>query len=254
MNSPVHKFLYIQLSKMKHNQSHEIAHSARLAQNADHVWHFDTKAGIYRADRKARLMIKRLGLKPGLKVLEIGCGTGEYTKRIARSNADIVAIDISPELLEVAKDKQKDVTFKVDDAENLSFKDKSFDVVLGCSIIHHLNIKPVFSEIKRVLKPGGKMMFYEPNMMNPYLMVQKNSKTVKRWTGESPDETAFFRWRLKKFLTKIGFKRIKITPIDYVIPFLPDFFLPMQKPIANFLEAIPVINEFTGMLMIEAGK
>ena len=42
-------------------------------------------------------------LKPGMNVLELGCGTGYFTRELARSEANIVAIDVSPELLEIAK-------------------------------------------------------------------------------------------------------------------------------------------------------
>ena len=42
-------------------------------------------------------------LEPGMRVLELGCGTGYFTRELARSGADVIAVDVSPELLEIAK-------------------------------------------------------------------------------------------------------------------------------------------------------
>jgi ubiquinone/menaquinone biosynthesis C-methylase UbiE len=228
-------------------------HSSRIAHNAESVWNYDTAAGKYRADKKANIMIRRLKLRPCDTVLEIGCGTGEYTKRLAKSGARITATDLSPELLSRAS-PMKNIMLRAENAENLSFGDKSFDVVLGNSILHHLNVKKVFREIARVLRPQGRIMFFEPNMLNPYLMVQKNSKTIKKLTGDSPDETAFFRWQLANELAAHGFRNIRIRPIDYIVPFLPDWLFRFQRPIAEMLEKVPVINEFAGVLMIEADR
>jgi len=239
---------------VKHRKNLEIKHSQEIAKTAEAVWNYDSLAGQYRADKKAKMMIKRLPLKKGTHVLEVGCGTGQYSCRIAASGATLTSTDISEELLMIAGKHVKEVKFQVEDAEKLTFKDGSFDCVVGNSILHHLNIEPVLKEIFRVLKPGGKLMFYEPNMLNPYLAVQKNSRFIKKMTGDSPDETAFTKWRLAKDLRTQGFKNIKITPIDYVIPFLPDYLFGIQKRVAGLLERIPIIKEFSGVLMIEARR
>ena len=76
--------------------------------------------------------------------------------------------------------------------------------------------------ISKVLKPKGYMIFCEPNMLNPYIFVQKHSKFIKKNTGDSPTETAYYKWQLKSTLKKQGFTQINIKPIDYLPPFTPN--------------------------------
>ena len=59
-------------------------------------------------------------------------------------------------------------------------------------------IEEALRDIYRVLKPGGTIYFTEPNMLNPQIAMQKNIPWIKRKLGDSPDETAFFRWPLRR--------------------------------------------------------
>ena len=243
--------------KQMKNRSHiELAHSEAIAEKADHVWHYDKKAAAFRAEKRAKLISNlALPVKKGV-ILEIGAGTGEYTKRYILGNAKLIATDISPSLIKAIQAKRiKNVSCKVANAEKLPFKSGFFDAVIGNSILHHLDLDEALDEIYRVLKKGGKMVFCEPNMMNPYLFIQKNSKFVKKITGDSPNETAFFRNELKKMLARHGFMRISIIPLDFIPPFLPDFlFGGFARKINTLLEQIPLFREFAGSLLIYCEK
>jgi 2-polyprenyl-3-methyl-5-hydroxy-6-metoxy-1,4-benzoquinol methylase len=83
-------------------------------------------------------------LKLGMTVLELGCGTGYFTRELARSGADIVAIDVSPELLEIASANCSvpNVRYEIQNAYELSYPDAVFDSVVGSSVLHHLEIDP----------------------------------------------------------------------------------------------------------------
>ena len=131
-----------------------------------------------------------------------GCGTGYFTQQLARSGADIIGVDISPELLEIAKARcsASNVRYERQNACAFSYLDAMFDSVVGSSVLHHLEIKEAVREIYRVLKSHGTMSFTEPNMLNPQIAIQKNVPWVKRKLGDSPDETAFFRWPLRRLL------------------------------------------------------
>jgi ubiquinone/menaquinone biosynthesis C-methylase UbiE len=130
-----------------------------------------------------------------MNVLELGCGTGFLTRELAVAGAQVTAIDISPELLEAARSNcsAANVTFEVQNAYALSYPDESFDLVVGSSILHHLDIGEALRQIYCVLRPGGRMCFTEPNMLNPQIAVQKNVPSIKKRLGDSPDETAFVR-------------------------------------------------------------
>ena len=136
----------------------------------------------------------------------------------------------------------------------MSYPDASFDSVVGSSVLHHLEIQPALREIHRVLKPSGTIFFTEPNMLNPQIAVQKNVPWIKRQLGDSPDETAFFRWPLRRSLEKNGFREIRIEPFDFLHPTLAPRFIGPAQAINRVLEKMPVISEFAGSLYIRASK
>lgn len=95
------------------------------------------------------------------KILDIGCGTGEFSGLFNQD--DYSGIDISPRYIAYAKKKARG-NFRVMDAANLQFPDKNFDFILIMAIIHHLNdeeANKVINEARRVLKPNGKILMIE---------------------------------------------------------------------------------------------
>ena len=120
-------------------------------------------------------------IKTGDKVLDVGCGSGNLTltaKRYAGRSGSVYGIDASPEMIDVARKKAKemgtDVVFDVALVEKLPFGDSTFDVVISRLVLHHLpdDLKlQAFAEIFRVLKPGCTVLladFQAP--ANPVLM------------------------------------------------------------------------------------
>ena len=195
-------------------------------------------------------------IKPTDSILELGCGTGYFTKEIVLTGAKVTAIDISPELIAIAKDEIKadNLTFQLANAYSLEYEDNSFDSVIGSSVLHHLEIEQAIREAFRVLKSGGFICFTEPNMMNPQIALQKNIPYLKQKLGDSPDETAFFRWSLKKLLRKTGFTGIKIQPFDFLHPSIPEKLIRFTSVVGAAFEQIPVFREIAGSLYISARK
>jgi SAM-dependent methyltransferase len=241
-------------------QELELAHWQEWESRADAVWGWQTPAGQRRADRRADLFRNHARLGAASVVLEIGCGTGEFTQRIAGQVAELWATDLSPELLARARDRVQRVhpgvrvNFAIEDAMGLSLPGDRFDAAFGCSVLHHLDVRRALQEVYRVLKPGGWCVFSEPNMLNPQIAVQKNVGFVKRHLGDTPDETAFFRWPLQRMLVELGFRQISIRPFDFLHPLTPTRWLGAIGRLGEFLERIPVIREISGSLLLAGQK
>ena len=243
--------------KINKRLENEINHGKFLVnQGAGKIWNWESPAGKRRWKRRVNLLTSHI--KPSMKLLELGCGTVYFTKEIIKINNSLTAIDISPDLINIAKNtithNSNNVIFKIENAYSMSFPNHSFDCVVGSSILHHLEIDDAFKEIFRVLKPGGKIYFTEPNMMNPQIALQKNIPYIKKRLGDSPDETAFYRWPLKKRLIELGFVNIKIIPFDFLHPAIPKLLINIIIKIGNFTEKIPILREIAGSLFITAQK
>lgn len=95
------------------------------------------------------------------KILEVATGTGLLAFEICNNVKSMNAIDISPEMIKVASEKQKqrnisNIVFEVGDTCNIAFEDKTFDVVIASNVLHLLfEPEKSIAEIRRVLKPDG---------------------------------------------------------------------------------------------------
>jgi SAM-dependent methyltransferase len=233
----------------------EVQHGRFLADHgAGEIWNWDSPAGRLRLARRVKMLSSHL--KPGMTVLELGCGAGYLTQELARSGADIVAIDVSPELLEIARTtcSSPNVQYQIQNAHALSHSEAVFDSVVGSSVLHHLEIEEALRDIYRVLKPMGTIYFTEPNMLNPQIAIQKNVPWIKRKLGDSPDETAFFRWPLRRLLEETGYRDVQIDPFDFLHPKTPVALIDRVNAFGRFLENVPVLLEFAGSLYIRAIK
>jgi ubiquinone/menaquinone biosynthesis C-methylase UbiE len=233
----------------------EIEHGRFLAEHGPGgIWNWEGPAGRQRWARRVNMLSQHL--RPGMTVLELGCGAGYFTRELALSGADIVAVDVSPELLSIARADRcaNNVRYEIQNACALGYSDATFDSVVGSSVLHHLDIKEALAEIYRVLQFGGTIHFTEPNMLNPQIAIQKNVPWIKRKLGDSPDETAFFRWSLRWLLKQAGFSEVRIDPFDFLHPKTPGFLVERFNTLGRWLERAPVISEFAGSLYIRAMK
>lgn len=240
---------------MSSRKENEIKHGAAIAEHAADIWGWGSPSGKVRARRRAQLIVQYGGIGRGTSVLEIGCGTGIFSRYFAETGAAVTSMDISPDLIAQAeKETTAPVTYLIGDAERLPFPEASFDVVAGSSILHHLDPDIALKEIHRVLRPGGRLAFAEPNMMNPQIAVQKNIPFIKKMLGDSPDERAFTRWQMTSLLKKMRFTDIAVFPYDFLHPLVPQPLIPVVSGIGTVLEKIPVVKEIAGSLVIAARK
>ena len=240
---------------MSQNKQRELEHAKKILHDPEFYWNSRTVAGQRGSLRRARWIEQAASFRPQARVLEVGCGTGFFSDLFLRSKVELHAIDISSELLEKAIERcGNNADFRICDIESLPFGDEYFDAVVGVRVLHHLDMEVAFREIARTLKKGGCIAFCEPNMLNPQIMIQKNVPFIKRWMGDTPDETAFFRWGLKKFLSERGFQDIRIEPFDFLHPWIPDRVVDSVEKIGGVLEKVPVVCEIAGSLRIFARK
>ncbi len=127
----------------------------------------------------------------GRRVLEFGCGPGSCSFELARRGAIVAGIDISDEAIRRATEKAEreglaDASFRVMNAEALSFADESFDLICGIAILHHLALPPAFGELARTLRPDGRAVFIEPLGHNPLINLYRRLTPELRTRDEHP--------------------------------------------------------------------
>jgi len=234
----------------------EIEHGRRICKSAEKYWGWASPAGQLRADRRAQLLTKYGEITKETYCLEVGCGTGLFTSKIARTGAHIDAIDISPDLLAEARGRPglENVSFIQEDIERAQNLLGPYDAVIGVSVLHHLDLSLAVPNLFRVLKPDGRFVFTEPNLRNPQVWLQKNVVWIKKLLGDSPNETAFVREQVVSILQDHGFAWVSVTPFDWLHPWTPRPMIPLVVVLGSVLEGTPVIREMSGSLLVVARK
>lgn len=192
----------------------------------------------------AEQFVQRLGLQPGMRVLDVACGTGNLALPAARAGAAVTGLDIAPNLIEQAQANAAaeglSIRFEVGDAEAMPYEDGSFDVVMtmfGAMFAPRPDVTA--RELKRVCQSGGliAMANWTPGGFIGQ-MFKTTGKHVPPPTGmPSPllwgDEEAVRR-RMEAGITDL---QLNVRPMEMTFPFLPDetvehfrkFYGPTQK-------------------------
>jgi len=140
---------------------------------------YDTLAKVYHKKRvkgkdfnellEMPLTFSLLGNVKGKKILDAGCGTGVYSKMLAEKGAKVTGIEISENMVEIAKEHCKDLGVKFDkgSVDELPYEDDSFDIIVASLVIHYfVDPTEVFKEFHRVLKKDGILVFSTNHPVN----------------------------------------------------------------------------------------
>ncbi len=221
-------------------------------------WADRTAAGKRRQELRAdRLRSVANGDLPArAHILDVGCGTGAYTRPFARgTRATVLGLDLAPSLLRSAREQApRNLHFAAADAAALPLPANRFDAVVGNAVLHHLPLERAVPELVRVLKPGGRFCFAEPNLLNPQVFLERNVRWLRVWLENSPDEVAFVRWRLRGTLEALGLTDVAIEPFDFLYPLTPRRLISAVESLGRVLERVPGVREIAGSLLIRARK
>jgi SAM-dependent methyltransferase len=123
-------------------------------------------------------------------MLDVGCGTGE-SRQVYRSHVgSYVGLDLSARAVERAAARFPQDSWRVGDATALPFADSTFDLVAFSSVLHHIdNFPAAVAEAARVLKPGGRVFAFDPNVLHPAMALLRHpSSPLYLSQGVSPNE------------------------------------------------------------------
>ena len=96
--------------------------------------------------------------------LDIGCGTGTFARRLAERSQHVLALDLSPEMIRLARERSanfSNIDFKLTDVLNLPFAVESFDCIATIATLHHLPLAEMLLKMKTALKPGGVLLILD---------------------------------------------------------------------------------------------
>lgn len=184
---------------------------------------YDAYLGPFMFEPFAKDLASRLKSDHVLSVLEIASGTGRLTRYLRAKypdNLKITATDISEDMLAVAAEKLKgeNISFEIANAQSLSFENDSFDVVACQFGMMFLSDRSKgFSEVYRVLKPGGQFIFstWDALKHNPFFDLVFNEYVIP-YAKDKPADSFLIPFnmndeeQLKDYMSNAGFRDVSI--------------------------------------------
>ena len=168
---------------------------------------------VMREERFKLRLIQQADVRPGMRVLDLGCGTGTLTSMIKQSQreAEVIGIDPDPAVLVQARAKAAraggEIVFDQGFASDLPYLNCSFDRVLASMMIHHLASdakRRAFAEVLRVLRPGGQFHIVDFGPARSFAM--RMMASIMRRLEETEDN---FAGRLPGMLAEAGFQDVR---------------------------------------------
>lgn len=192
--------------------------------------------------RHADELLLFAGILPGQRVLEVGCGMGRYTLLLAQKGILVEGLDLSPVLLEQMRlfngGRYNVPLHCADIADHPPELDGLFDAVAGFFVLHHLHNLPLcFKALIRLLKPGGRVVFLEPNPYNLLYYAQILVTPGMTWQGDR-GITRMRPATVFRAMQNAGLGRLEMTRFGFFPPFLVN--RPWGARLESILERVAV--------------
>ncbi len=172
-------------------------------------------AGLAAPDLQLRLKFLLARVRAGERVLDVGCGEGRFTAELAAAGADVVGIDVAGEPLRRARVAHPDVDVRLVDAfASWPLADASFDAVWAGEVVEHVaDTAGWLSEVRRVLRPGGRLLVSTPNHSRlAVLRLALSARAFDAHFDPRADHLRFYTRRtLISLLEDFGFQEVSIS-------------------------------------------
>ena len=215
-----------------------------------------------RTARRAQAILDAMTDASPRDILELGSGTGELSAFLAeRTGAHVTGVDVCEPFVRGAAERYtaSNLSFQVVDVRQIDSPTElgrhRFDYIVGNGILHHLHdeLPEVLPRLRAILNPGGRLVFWEPNLHNPYVFLIFRFSRLRNWAKLEPEEMAFTRTGLTATLLRAGFRRVEISRRDFLLPNTPDILIRPMIAVGNFAERLPWVNGLAQSLFVVAG-
>jgi len=182
------------------------------------------------AAKLASELARRSGMRASDRVLEVGAGFGRFTFHLLEHCSQVDALDLSPRALEalaetrdrygIPHERCRTLCAEVNSLD-LGERAGQFDVVVGFFILHHLpDVAAALASLARALRPGGCMVFLEPNRRNPLFLAQLTACPDMTWR----EEKGLFQLSARKVCDAYRAAGVRPSAVEYLGFFPPQIY------------------------------
>ena len=208
---------------------------------------------------RAQMVRHFFHLFPENNILEVGAGSCKWAREISAANGNhnpICSAILNEDLYE--ESNHSPLPENIERIHLGEFpgklRERTFDFIVAYQLLTDENAGTLLFELKKLLRPGGQILFFDPNPWNPYYRLRRLISKLFFFFGKADNNESLNRVDLFTLLSEAGYIKIKILPYDFLFPPVPKLLLwPMQN-LSLILENFPYVRNFAGSLFIWAQK
>jgi SAM-dependent methyltransferase len=229
---------------------------------ADHGDYDVLAEGAYARLREA--FVRGVRPQAGERCIDLGCGTGAFTRRLRGLSLTLTGMDISPASVERARAIAPDIEFVVGDITATGHPAGRYDIILYSGVLHHFCTREarlgVLREGHRLLAPGGRLFAYDPSAQSPSMWLYRDPRSpLFSSKGKTENEVLLHRLELADELREAGFVDVQIRGLGgisfaYVESRLASIILPLYNAYEALLHLSPFENRLGTFLIAVAAK
>jgi SAM-dependent methyltransferase len=206
--------------------------------------------------RQTDEVLRCAGITPDDLVLEVGCGMGRHTLGIAERGVRIEGLDLSPVLLDRLREfdggRHNIPLYATDIIEHPAELDERYDVIIGFFTLHHLHdLNACYTGMARMLKPGGRIVFLEPNAYNLLYYLQILITPRMTWAGDG-GMMQMRRSVVFPAMTQAGLVNPTLERFGFFPPFVTN--RPWGRKLESVLERFPLWKPLLPFQLFRAEK
>ncbi len=212
---------------------------------------------------RVECVIRLLTMHQPQHICDFGCGSGEMACRLGRMGYRVTGLDVSPELIDLARERAKldgvedRVSFIVADGASATLPKNEFDAVLAMSVIHHLPLEAGLDTLEGLLKPGGRIAFQEPVAFLKGLQWLRDRTPVEK--DVSPDERQLSMKEIQRIHERFEVEEMHyyhlLTRLSRLMSYKQALATaPLLRWIDSALLIIPGVHKFSGAVVILGRK
>ena len=245
----------VQSSALPHVALDAIAMRERVT---DHYWARRDPINELRIGWRAQTVRHMFHLLPGESVLELGCGSGKLTRALVQVTRGECPITAATFCFSPDDDALKSLRPGVEVIGLSDFpgelSDRTFDYVIANNLLDLSNTAWILREVQHLLRPGGRLLFFETNPWNPAFQLRRR---ISRWLPflRRGDERVLpNRIQLYELISELGFVRIATTCYDFLYPPIPGWLMLVARNLSLVLENALGVRNLAGTILLHAQR
>jgi SAM-dependent methyltransferase len=197
-------------------------------------------------------------LLPGETILELGCGSGMMSRALEGASRGECPITVA------TFDPGNELSWLCDSLSSTEgvrlsgfpgeLEGRQFDYVIASNVLEHRCAAAFLTEVQKLLKPGGRLLFFETTPWNPVFQMRNQLGRALPFLRRGDERSLHNQVQLYELLSELGFVSIATTCYDFLHPPIPRWSLPVTRPLSLVMENTPLVKLMAGAIMVHAQK